>query len=189
MPETLSADCQDLIRGMLTVNVDRRMKMDQIMAHRWVMDGYSMLKATSIYQVGLQFNIEANLYVCQRDVFDQDILIEMAMNQRQSPATLLEELKKVGPIQSSLDVTAFSGTSTITLRLISLFYTRKKIMGRVYCQLLTRYVDPSFAGLISLLEGRHLQFTYFARLTRKELTCMWFDQERSGGKGSPSVHT
>jgi serine/threonine protein kinase len=51
MPDTLSPDCQDLIRGMLTVNVERRMKMEQIMSHRWVMDGYNMLKATTIYQV------------------------------------------------------------------------------------------------------------------------------------------
>jgi len=80
VPEKLSADCQGLIKCMLTVDVQRRIKMDEIMTHRWVQEGFvSQLKASTIYQ---------------KDLFDDSVLREMAVRQRCAPDDLREELKK-----------------------------------------------------------------------------------------------
>ncbi|KAI6175773.1 Non-specific serine/threonine protein kinase [Aphelenchoides bicaudatus] len=79
IPPTLSTDCQMLICSLLTVDPEKRMKMDEIMRNKWVMEGYEHLKATSIYQ---------------KDVIDSDIVREMAINQGRKPLELENELLK-----------------------------------------------------------------------------------------------
>jgi maternal embryonic leucine zipper kinase len=92
LPSWLSAGSIRLLDSMLQTEPKRRITVDQLLAHPWLMDGYDRpVKWQSRYHV---------------DELDEDVVAEMAAYKVTSPAKIAEQLKK-WDYSSKLVVTYF----------------------------------------------------------------------------------
>lgn len=92
-PFFLSADCKNLIDGMLTLDPEKRIKMNDIINHKWLQcdTDYNML--SNITDVGLNLN-ELAIYKDFRNLVDK--IEQISINEFEPDEFVLLEISKYG---------------------------------------------------------------------------------------------